>query len=165
MPSITLPTICWMYYYRLQINWVFKKNIFGYSLCHKTNHNYYHNHYHHKYCWNLKQCMIAWNVATTTWEEDVVPILKENETLYKFPLPRGKMSTKLHGITIQWNCNQEYCLIGYDTLLSGSSTFRINFLPLSSMYIKLKKQKSTRDPRACCFVIVAPITCFWMFID
>jgi hypothetical protein len=29
MPSFTLPTICWMYYYRLQINWVFlaKKNI------------------------------------------------------------------------------------------------------------------------------------------
>jgi hypothetical protein len=23
MPSFTLPTICWMYYYRLQINWIF----------------------------------------------------------------------------------------------------------------------------------------------
>jgi hypothetical protein len=27
MPSFTLPTICWMYYYRLQINWVFQKKI------------------------------------------------------------------------------------------------------------------------------------------
>jgi hypothetical protein len=27
MPSFTLPTICWMYYYRLQINWVFQKKV------------------------------------------------------------------------------------------------------------------------------------------
>jgi hypothetical protein len=34
--SLTLPTICWMYYYRLQINWVFlqkKKKNFHAMLC------------------------------------------------------------------------------------------------------------------------------------